>query len=143
MKMTRGQAIGFHAALSVIAQGQKGVAPDIAPKTFILIATMLNCLAPVRDSYDKTSAARFQIAVGDKPARGPEGQPQIADPAKALQYNKEVRDLLDDTVNVRMPKEKILEADLKIKDNDIPAGLIAQIIPLIKFATEVELDEDE
>lgn len=147
MKMTRGQAIGYHSALSVISQGQKvvdgrPVAPDITPKTYMLLVIMLNCLTPVREAFDKVSAARFQFFAGEKPERDEKGQPRITDPSNILAYNAEMSDLLSEEINVRMPKDRIPEAELKAKENGIHAGLMAQITPLMKLSTEFEMEDE-
>jgi hypothetical protein len=142
MRMTREQAIRYHGVLTQIAQGQKGgVAPDIAPRAYVLMVTMLGCLAPVRETFDRTSTARFAVAVGPKPVMGPNGA-QISDPEKAAQYSAEMRELLEATVSVRMPRERLAETDLQPGKNGIPASLLAQIAPLMEFETTVEMDDD-
>lgn len=138
MRMTRGKALTYHAALSAIANGN-GKAPDIDGPEYLLILKMLSCLEDEKENFNKASSARFAFFAAGNTTKDQNGSVQIGDPEKALAYDNEVRTMRDAEISVRMPKDRISVDSLHTKENGFTANLLALVAPFLD--DQVEMDE--
>ena len=135
MKLSRRDALQARDGLLALEKSPHGKQYDFDWDVWDKIFKMLEALTPVVETYNKTRSQRFLAASN--------GKGEIPDNSEAfIQFTKENEASLDQIISVKMPKDPLTEANLKLSQNKIPPSVRLQLKAVI-YAEKSETDNDE
>lgn len=133
MKLKRKQVLGVVAAITALEKGKGENKPyDIDWKTWDKFFKIMLAFQDVSEAYNKARKLRF--------LKKSDGEPELKEPKAQQDFINEEEEIMDQVISVRLPKERIKQADLKLDVNKIPPSILVQLNSIIEWDQVSETD---